>query len=163
MENNTVIEQGTVTVDGKEQEERTFTQSELDAIIKDRLFKERQKRADYEDLKEKAAKFDEIQEANKSELQKAIERADALQSQIDSMNEADKLRNIRLGVSKETNVPVELLNGSTPEECMEQAKAILEFAKPGSYPSVRDGGETIKNQKKSAEEQFAEWFHNALG
>ena len=35
--------------------ERTFTQSELDAIVVDRLGRERQKYADYEDLKVKAA------------------------------------------------------------------------------------------------------------
>ena len=46
--------------------ERTFTQSELNAIIGDRLAQERKKYADYDELKGKAAKFDEAEEASKT-------------------------------------------------------------------------------------------------
>ena len=41
-----------------EQPERTFTQAEMDAIIRDRLSRERSKYADYDDIKAKAQKFD---------------------------------------------------------------------------------------------------------
>ncbi|MBQ3979969.1 MAG: phage capsid protein, partial [Lachnospiraceae bacterium] len=75
--------------------ERTFTQSEMDAIIRDRLKREREKYADYDALKEKAGRFDAAEEAQKSELQKATERADALQAQLDSMLKADNVRKIR--------------------------------------------------------------------
>ena len=44
MEENKTVEQGN--------EERTFTQAELDAIVSDRLKRERMKTADYEQLKE---------------------------------------------------------------------------------------------------------------
>ena len=47
MENETV---------NQEQATKTFTQSELDAIISDRLKRERDKYADYETLKEKATR-----------------------------------------------------------------------------------------------------------
>lgn len=40
-------------------------------FIQDRLTRERGKYADYETLKVKAAKFDEAEEAGKTELQKA--------------------------------------------------------------------------------------------
>ena len=53
------------------QPERTFTQAEMDAIIGDRLNRERQKYADYAELKAKALKFDEAENASKIELQKA--------------------------------------------------------------------------------------------
>ena len=46
--------------------EKTFTQSQLNAIVADRLSREREKYAGYDELKEKAAQFDEMQEANKS-------------------------------------------------------------------------------------------------
>ena len=59
-----------------EEQDRTFTQTELDAIIADRLKRERAKTADYDDLKAKASKLDELEEAQKSELEKAQERAD---------------------------------------------------------------------------------------
>ena len=51
--------------------EKTFTQSQLDAIVADRLKREREKYPDYDDLKAKAARLDELEAANKSELEKA--------------------------------------------------------------------------------------------
>ena len=48
----------------QENEQRTFTQAEMNAIIQDRLTRERGKYADYEALKAKAAKFDEAEEAH---------------------------------------------------------------------------------------------------
>ena len=51
--------------------EKIFTQAELNAIVADRLSRERGKYADYEALKTKAAQFDAAQEAGKTELQKA--------------------------------------------------------------------------------------------
>ena len=56
--------------------ERTFTQAEMDAIIGDRLKRERAKYADYNELAKKAKAFDEAEEAGKSELQKAVEERD---------------------------------------------------------------------------------------
>lgn len=56
---------GTVT---ETQESRTFTQEEVNAIIAERIKRESAKHADYATLQEKASKFDEMEEANKSEL-----------------------------------------------------------------------------------------------
>ena len=47
--------------------------AEMNAIISDRLSRERSKYADYDDLKAKAQQFDAAQEAGKTELQKANE------------------------------------------------------------------------------------------
>ena len=56
-----------------EQQNKTFTQADVDAFIKDRLARERQKYSDYDELKNKAAEYDKAQEASKTELQKAQE------------------------------------------------------------------------------------------
>lgn len=69
--------------------ERTFTQSEMDAIIGDRLKRERAKYADYEELKGKAQQYDAAQEAAKSDLEKAVEERDALKARLDKL-ESDK-------------------------------------------------------------------------
>ena len=61
--------------------EKTFTQEDLDRFFKDRLKRERDKYADYADLKAAAAKLTEIEEANKTELEKATEKLAALQEQ----------------------------------------------------------------------------------
>ncbi len=50
---------------------KTLTQAEVDAIVKDRLQRERAKYADYNDLKAAAGKYAEIEESKKSELEKA--------------------------------------------------------------------------------------------
>ena len=127
-----------------EEPEKTFTQSELNAIIGDRLAQERKKYADYEELKGKAEKYDAAEEASKTELQKEQERSANLQKQLEALQKADAERQLKEKVSKETGVPMELLRGDTEEDLKAQADAILKFAKPGqpSYPTVRDGGET---------------------
>lgn len=140
-------------------EEKTFTQAELNAIVQDRLGREKAKYENYEELKEKALKFDEMEEESKSELQKATERADSLQAELDKMKKADAVRTLREEVSKETGVPANLLHGTTKEECEAQAKDILAYAKP-NYPNVEDKGEVNNVGGGSTREQFANWFNN---
>lgn len=140
------------------QEEKTFTQQELDSIIADRLTRERSKYADYDALKEKAAKFDEIDQANKTELQKATEKAAELQQELDSMKAAKALQEMREKVAKETGIPSNLLTAGTLEECQAQAQAIKEYAGP-KYPKVKDHGEIRGSAKQTTRQQFAEWFN----
>ena len=124
------------------QGERTFTQTELNAIVADRLGREREKYQDYAALKEKAEKYDAEQEAGKTEIQKATERIAALQAQVDAYTKADNLRSIRDKVSKETGVPANLLYGEDEDGCKAQAEAILAYAKPQTGgTAIRDGGD----------------------
>jgi hypothetical protein len=123
-------------------EERTFTASELNAIITDRISEIKEKFADYEDLKAKASKYDEAEEASKSELQKVTETRDALQAELDKLKKAEAVRQIRESVANKTGVPASLLKADTEDECAAEAEAILGFAKASrSYPNVKDGGE----------------------
>jgi hypothetical protein len=57
--------------------DKTFTQAELDQIVADRLKRERAKHADYDDLKQKASRLDEIEAASKSDLEKEREAREA--------------------------------------------------------------------------------------
>ena len=52
---------------------KTFTQDELNRVVSDRLARERGKYADYDDLKKQAAKLQKIEDAQKSELERAQE------------------------------------------------------------------------------------------
>lgn len=149
-----------VTTTTAAEPERTFTQTELDAIVRDRLQRERNKYADYEAYKEKAEKYDAAEEAQKTELQKATERAESLQRQVDEMTKANSVRLIRDKVAKETGVPANLLTADTEEACKEQAEAILSFAQPSGYPAVKDAGEVTKKLNSTAQESFSEWFRN---
>lgn len=162
MENTVNTEQASGTVTGTEttQAERTFTQDELNSIIESRLKKESAKYSDYEELKKKALKFEKIEEANKSELQKATEKADALQKELDAINRDNEIRIVREKVAKEKGIPSNLLMGDTEEACNEQADNILAFIKnEQNYPSLRDGGEVLNTSKKKTDaDQFADWF-----
>jgi len=160
-ENNTTAQQATTA----QEPEKTFTQSELDAIIGDRLKREREKYSDYESIKAKAAKYDETEEANKTELQKATDKAAQLQKELEALKTANSVREIREKVAKAKGVPVELLSGDDEEACTAQADAIIEFAKPKSgYPKVKDRGEaTTPSGGSTTAEQFADWFNERLG
>lgn len=116
----------------------TFTQEQVDAIVKDRLSRERDKYKDYADLKNKAAEYDKQQEANKTELQKAQEQAESLKKELAGMKEQEKIRGIRKKVSGDTGVPEDLLTGNSEEDCKAQAEAILKFAKGSKYPGIKE-------------------------
>lgn len=73
-------------------------------------------------------KLDEIEEANKSELQKATERANNLEAELNGLKKAEEVRLMRENVAKETGVPSSLLNGDTEESCKAQAEAIKAYA-----------------------------------
>jgi hypothetical protein len=95
-------------------------------------------------------------------LDEVTARANALQTELDSMKRAEELRVMRAKVSKDTNVPAELLTGETEDACAEQAKAILAFATPSGYPSLRDGGELHTMPNNKTRDKFAEWAKDNL-
>lgn len=68
--------QGTNSEDtGQQSQEtsKTLTQAEVDVIVRDRLKREREKFKDYDTLKEQASKWSTLEEAQKTELDKARE------------------------------------------------------------------------------------------
>lgn len=139
-------------------EPQTFTQDDVNRIVAKRVAKY----ADYDELKHKAAKFDEQVEAGKSELQKATERATSLQAELDALKQAESLRLMREEVANAKGVPAKLLTGQTAEECEAQAADLLAWAeanKPG-YPKVPDGGDPVST--KPAREQFADWLNSMI-
>lgn len=131
--------------------EKTFTQEEVNQIVGDRLKRESAKYADYDALKTKAEKFDEVSG-----------QAQALQSELDELKAANSIRDMRSKVAEETGVPANLLTGMTEEECQTQAAAIMEFKKPKAYPNVRDAGEVANVGKPTTRQQFADWMDQAF-
>lgn len=159
---NETVNQETATTIEEAVTEKTFTQAELDQIISDRLKRERDKYTDYDALKEKAQKFDQIEENAKTELQKATERAEKLEAELSVMKHTEEVRTIREKVANATGVPTSLLSGDTEEDCTAQAKAILDFKSSQGYPLIKDSGEIQKTVKGSTRQQFAAWAEEAL-
>jgi len=155
------VNQGTPQAAGQQQQPRTFSQAEVDAMIGERLGREKAKYADYEELKAKAAQFTAQEEAAKSDLQKALDKAAKVQSELDALKKANSARDARDKVSAETGVPANLLTGDTEEVCKAQADAILKWKGSGSnYPTgTGDGGEVSPASGGKTRDQFAEWFN----
>lgn len=56
---------------------KTFTQDEVNAFLAEDRRKTQTRYGDYDDLKAKASRFDEIEAQNATELEKAVKKADA--------------------------------------------------------------------------------------
>lgn len=125
--------------------ERMFTQSEVEETVKERLARERKKYADYAALKEKADKFDAAEEASKSELQKATERAEQLQKELDGMKAERARQALVTQVAKDSGVDAEILasmSGATEDEVKANAELLkAKFAAmPGYKADPHDNG-----------------------
>ena len=139
------------------QEARTFTQDEVNSFLAKDRKQMAEKYADYDELKEKAARLDKIEEDAKTELQKATERAEKLKAEIDAMKHTEQVRTIRDKVAQATGVPASLLTGDTEEACTAQANGILSFKTSAGYPTIKDGGEIQTNNKVDARTAFSDW------
>lgn len=128
------------------------SQEQLDGILKNRLNRERAKYADYEELKGKAARLDEIEEAAKSELEKAKEAAASATAELQSLKASIALDKAKDDIAAEYGLPASILRGSSADELREHAKAISEQVK--LYPSTKDKGEGRKPTPEQTKNEF---------
>lgn len=140
------------------------SQEDLNRIISDRLSRQKEKLekenaekfADYDDLKAKASSLDEIEEARKSELQKATERAEAAEkavaerAEVDAKREAEEkakreLAEVRDAVAKEKGVDASVLRGGSREDLEAHADSIKSLIGSSSVVSKSGtGGDSLK-------------------
>lgn len=143
-------------------DDKTFTQAEVDSIVEGRLAREREKYADYDSLKDKAGKYDEMQAKGKTDLEKEKEKCNSLEAELNKLKKADTVRQVREKVAKDTSVPAELLTGEDEESCKKQAEAILKFAKPKTYPGTRRSAKKI-TEHHEADDAMREFAHQIFG
>ena len=140
MPEDTIQVEENATQGAPAEKERTFTQAELDTIVAERLKRERSKYADYDEFKAKAAKYDEVEEANKSELQKAVEERDKFKAQVEAM-EAERARAEAVAkAAAENGVDAQLL-ARMSGDVEENAAFLKEQMGKAKYPAVPDHGE----------------------
>lgn len=111
------------------------SQEEFDKRLAGRLGRERAKFADYDAVKAKAAKFDELEAANKTELQKLAERAEAAEKRA---AQAESVA-LRSKVAAAKGVPASSLTGTTEEELTASADELIAW---------RDGNKTAEPAPK---------------
>lgn len=141
--------QGTGAENRPAGDSQQFTQEEFNRLVAREKRALREKYADYDDLKEKAAQLDAIEEAKKSELDKANDAAnkakdeakswqakyEELQAQVERRDAIDK-------AADEYKVDAAMLMRMSGD-VEENAKFLAEKeANAPKYPNVEDGGES---------------------
>jgi len=129
--------------------EKTFTQSEMDAIIGERLGRLKAKYADYDELAQKAKAYDEAEEASKSELQKAVEERDRYKAELDKLQAERERTELVARVAAEKGVDAALLSRMSGDvsENADFLKAQMD-SRP-KYEPVHDGGEAKASSVKT--------------
>lgn len=149
-------ETGTSQTQETTPEGNTFTQEQLDAIIADRLSREKAKYADYEALKKDAEAYRANKEKQKSALEKANDRVAELEKLIADREAADARAELITKVMEEHNVDAKyaaLLTADSEEELVAQATLLGErFADT----STRDSGKPadVGTDENADEKEF---------
>ena len=107
------------------------TQADLDRIVGDRLARERKKYADYNDLKAKAEKLDELEDANQSELDKVRKQFESTKAELDELKSAQQVTEWKNTVAKDTGVPASVLRGTTEDDIRSHAESLKALIKSG--------------------------------
>lgn len=110
------------------------SQADFDRKISERISRERAKFSDYDDLKAKAEKFDQVEEEAKSELEKAQDRATKAENRANELETAAQIQGWKKQVEGETGVPADALAGSTLDEIQAHAEKIRPLM--GAEPST---------------------------
>jgi cytochrome c556 len=130
-------------------EPRMFTQEQVNRMIQERLARAKSEPpADYEDLKAKAAKWDEADDARKSEIEKATEAAASAQKSASDWQakfealEAERQHelDVRKAAAEYGVDPDVLMRMGGDVEDNARLLQTKEAARP-KYPTVHDGGE----------------------
>lgn len=125
--------------------EKTFTQADVDKIVQDRLARAKATPpSDYEDLKAKAARLDEIEAQNKSELEKANDRIAALERERDDVRLAAQETALRSSIIAEAAKK----NVVDPDAVLALVdRAALEFGDDGAPKNVESVVSTLLDAK----------------
>lgn len=126
--------------------EKTFTQAEVDKIVRERLNRERDKFKDYDDLKSRAADADK----NKSDMEKLLEKVSGLEKRA-TESDARALRAEVAQAKGLTPAQARRLQGSTKEELEADADELRESFKPASKDG--DGGDGKTSATGGTEQQ----------
>jgi len=137
------------------------SQGELDRIVADRLARERRKYADYDELRARAARLDELEAAGRTELERAVARAEAAEARAAELERREQAEAWRREVSAATGVDARLLTGSTREEMEAFAATYLEINPP--RPPEAAGVVPSEGGAQAAPAAQGDWLRERLG
>lgn len=121
---------------------KTFTQAEIDRLIEERLQRERKKYSDYDELRAKAEKLDEVEGASKTELQKLAERNAQLEKDLTAANARADRFEVALDKGLDM-VRAKRLTGTTREELEADAEELRGWAPAAGEPAPAKPAEAL--------------------
>lgn len=138
---------------------QTFTQDQVNVLVGNARKKERAKYENYEKYKADSEKLAEIEEANKTDLEKALSRAEQAEKELTALKQTQQIAEWKAEVSKETGVPAEALHGESREALEACAETLQKYFTPqdNTRPYIASDGFAPSDTKgKSTRDQFAE-------
>jgi len=118
------------------------SQSAFDDLVKTRLAREREKFADYDELKQKATELTTSQEQFEAAITAANQRAEAAEGALSERQKADEFAQVRAEVAKTAGVPADALRGSTKEELEAHAEVLKPLVTAPKGPVIPNQGST---------------------
>lgn len=146
---------------GNEQPEKNFTQADVDRIVADRLKREKEKYADYDDLKARAKKLGDLEAAQMSEqekLQAQLAQLEKGKAEAEARVKALEISTLRARLLAEAGLPAELadrVKGETEEEIKADLESLKKIVKPkdiggGGAPGNSAGDKTLEQEYEEA-------------
>jgi hypothetical protein len=132
------------TEEEQKPEVKTFTQEQVNALLATEKRKAAEKFADYDAVKEKASRLDQLEQDSKTELQKALDEAAALKSKVEKFERQAQVNTWADEITKDSDIPASVLRGETREELekhFEQLQALAPKPKRTPAPSGKSAGD----------------------
>lgn len=143
------------------------SQEDLNRIIAARVERAKAAFADYGDLQAKAAKLDEIEQANKSEVEKAMDRAAAAERERD----AERANALRLRIAAKHGISDEdadlFLTGGDEQSLTKQAERLASRVAAANDQTLRNGTRVpregrVNTTASTPEADFGAFLQQAL-
>lgn len=155
---------------GGETPPKTFTQEDLDKIVKERLERERKKYADYDDLKKAAEELSKLKDSEKSEVERLKAEAAKIQKERDELNariKAQEVRGKKAAALEKAGMPAALADrvmGETDEEIAADVEALKKLGVGsqnkgggGTPPKSGENEPSLEEVGNMSMDQYIKW------
>ena len=143
------------------------TQEELDAVIKSRLSREREKYADYDDLKKQLADFEAKETTYQNTINDLKTRETELASQVESLNgdlTQTRLQTAKQRIATEYGLPLDLagrLQGDDEDGFKADAEQLASYFIPKQpTPPMKSNEPVVSDSKDLTMKKFVQQLTN---
>lgn len=160
---NPTTEGGNDQKTATKQDVKTLTQAEIDAIVEERLAREKKKYADYSELKKAAAELAEIKKSQMTELEKLkadLAEKDKLLQEKDTELSGLKLERVKNAMLSKYSIDpewIDSVSGTTEEEVEASVQRLAKRLKVEPPKAAQGAGSTgIQNQVPNSKKIWKE-------